>query len=65
MKVFKLGNLFLASLALALVMLSGCSSTEEPTPTDTSSQSGDNSACEGLDSPVAEEECRRAEEMMN
>jgi hypothetical protein len=39
MKALRFGNLFLASLALALVMLFGCSSSEE-------SSGGSSSACE-------------------
>jgi hypothetical protein len=40
MKIFKLRNLFLVSLALPLVMMFGCSSSEE------SSDSGSSSSCE-------------------
>jgi outer membrane murein-binding lipoprotein Lpp len=63
MKSIYLRSLLLASLALALMMLAGCSSTDEAAqPEDTS---GGGSNCEELNSPVAEEECRRAEEMRN
>ena len=48
MKVFKLGNLFLASFALALVMLSGCSNSEESSSSDPAgeSSSGDKDCSE-------------------
>ena len=48
---------------MAMLILAGCSSTDEAAqPEDTS---GGGSNCEELNSPVAEEECRRAEEMRN
>jgi hypothetical protein len=63
MKSIYLRSHLLAALALALMMVSGCSSTDEAAqPEDTS---GGGSNCEELNSPVAEEECRRAEEMRN
>jgi hypothetical protein len=56
-----LAALLLAFMALA--MLPACSSTDEAAqPEDTS---GGGSNCEELNSPVAEEECKRAEEMRN
>jgi ABC-type phosphate/phosphonate transport system substrate-binding protein len=57
-------NLLLASSALALVMLFGCSSSEESSSSDTSSQSDSSSNCQ-FDNPEAQAECERAEEMMN
>ena len=41
MKILRLRNLILVSSALALVMLFGCSSSEEEAPADTSSGGGD------------------------
>jgi hypothetical protein len=63
MKIFK-RNLLLASSALALVMLFGCSSSEESAPADTSGESSDGSNCQH-DNAEVQAECERAEQMMN
>jgi hypothetical protein len=63
MKIYR-RNLLLASSALALVMLFGCSSSEESS--DTSGESSDGSSnCEQFDNAEAKAECERAEEMRN
>jgi hypothetical protein len=47
MKIFRLRNLFVASSALALVMLFGCSSSEEES--DSASSGDDNMSCDADD----------------
>jgi hypothetical protein len=68
MKIFNIRNLFLVSLALPLVMLFGCSSSEESTDSsgssDTSGESSDGSSnCEQYDNAEVQAECERAEQM--
>jgi hypothetical protein len=62
MKISNIRNLFLVSLALPLVMLFGCSSSEESS--GSSDTSGDSSSCD-FDNPEAQAECERAEALMN
>jgi hypothetical protein len=69
MKIFR-RNLLLASSALALVMLFGCSSSEESADSsgssDTSGETSDGSAnCDQYDNAEVQAECERAEAMMN
>jgi hypothetical protein len=53
------------ALALALMMLSGCSSTDEAAQEDTSSQSSDGVDCSTYPSPDAQAECEWAQEQIN
>jgi hypothetical protein len=66
MKFSNIRNLLLVSLALPLVMLFGCSSSEESSgSSDTSGQPpADSSNCD-FEVPEAQAECERAEALMN
>ena len=56
MKIFKLRNLSLASSALALVMLFGCSSSEETSDTSSGSSNSDcQNACMAVPSHQQDE----------
>jgi hypothetical protein len=63
MKIFNFRNHFIVSLALSLLMLSACSSTEESSePGDTSTDSGDRD-CSQFTNDVDVRECEMWNEL--
>ena len=65
MKLLSLRNQFVAALTLALVMLFGCSSTEEAPPSDSSDSSGGGVDCSTYPTETMQQECELAKEMID
>jgi len=64
-KVFSIRNQFLAALALAPLVLFGCSSTEETSEPDPTSQSGGEEDCSVYTGAADIRECEIRNEMRN
>ena len=63
MKISNMRNLFLISLALPLVMLFGCSSSEETPPPDDTGNGGVD--CSTYPTEAMQQECELAQDMID